>query len=114
VNKTRSFNKLGGIHDTGYSFAAFAPATQTLQPQPCARGSEVFVISGGRLCPQALEKSKSSSGALPAGLVGNGFACNRPVSHAGALRESAQARSHDPAAQPNRYDANISRPRSSQ
>jgi hypothetical protein len=56
VNKTRSFNKLGGIHDTGYSFAAFAPATQTLPPQPCARGSEVFVISGDHLCQQPLEK----------------------------------------------------------
>ena len=32
----------------------------------------------------------------------------------GAGRDSAQSRSHDPSAQPTRYDANITRPRSSQ
>ncbi len=33
---------------------------------------------------------------------------------AGVERESAQSRSHDPTAQPNRYGANMTRPRSSQ
>src|SRR6202022_2221416 len=58
VNKTRSFNILGGIRDTGTnSFAAFAPAKQSPRPQPCARGREVFVISGGGFGRQPLEKS---------------------------------------------------------
>src|SRR3979411_1213621 len=56
VNKTRSFNILAGIADPGtYSFAAFAPAKQSPRPQSCAGVSEVFVISDGRFCRQALE-----------------------------------------------------------
>jgi hypothetical protein len=59
MNKTRSFNILGGVRDAWmHSFAAFALPEQSPRPPFCARGGEVFVISGGRFCRQPLENQQ--------------------------------------------------------
>ena len=65
VNKTRSFNILGVIRNTGTdSIAAFAPAKQSPRRQPCAGGGEVFVISVRRFCRQPLENQQIEFPAL--------------------------------------------------